>query len=50
VPKNFPDRAHTWQSDVETVHRLIEDEFYEVEQFTSRTDFLAKARAYDLFW
>jgi hypothetical protein len=31
------------------VHRLIEDEFYEVEQFTSRADFLAKAATY-LLW
>jgi hypothetical protein len=41
-------RAHTWQSDVETAHRLIEDEFYEVERFTSRADFIAKAGSYNL--
>jgi transposase len=46
----IPPRAHRWQSDVETVHRLIEDEFYEVEQFASRADFLAKARAYNLWF
>lgn len=46
----IPPRAHRWQSDVETVHRLIEDEFYEVEQFTSRADFLSKARAYNLWF
>ena len=46
----IPARAHTWQSDVETVHRLIEDEFYEVEQFSSRRDFLEKARAYNLWF
>jgi transposase len=45
-----PPRAHTWQSDVETAHRLIEDEFYEVEQFTSRADFLRKAGAYNLWF
>ena len=45
----IPPRAHRWQADVETVHRLIEDEFYEVEQFSSRTNFLAKAATY-LFW
>jgi transposase len=45
-----PVRAHTWQSDVETVHRLIEDEFYEVERFSSRKDFLRKARAYNLWF
>ena len=32
-------REHRWQADVETVHRLIEDEFYEVENFTSKKDF-----------
>jgi transposase len=45
-----PPRAHTWQSDVETVHRIIEDEFYEVERFTSRSDFLQKAGAYNLWF
>jgi hypothetical protein len=48
--QRIPPRAHTWQADVETVHRLIEDEFYEVEQFTFRADFLAKARAYNLWF
>jgi hypothetical protein len=43
-------RAYTWQADVETVHRLIEDEFYEVEEVSSRADFLAKARAYNLWF
>jgi hypothetical protein len=41
----IPPRAHTWQSDVEAAHRLVEDEFYEVERFKSREDFLAKAAA-----
>jgi transposase len=45
-----PPRAHTWQSDVETAHRIIEDEFYEVERFSSRSDFLAKAAAYNLWF
>ena len=46
----IPVRAHTWQSDVETAHRLIEDEFYEVEHFSSRSDFLAKAKVYNLWF
>jgi hypothetical protein len=46
----IPPGAHTWQADVETVHRLIEDEFYMVEPFTSRGDFLAKAAAYTLWF
>src|SRR5918912_727055 len=45
-----PVRAHTWQADVETVHRIIEDEFYEVEEFSSRADFLSKAGAYNLWF
>ena len=35
---------------METVHRLIEDEFYEVESFRSRKEFLAKAAAYNLWF
>lgn len=46
----IPPAAHTWQADVETVHGLIEDEFYEVERFTSRQDFLAKAATYTLWF
>jgi transposase len=45
----IPPAAHTWQADVETVHGLIEDEFYEVERFTARQDFLAKAATYTLW-
>ena len=46
----IPPGAHTWQSDVETVHRIIEDEFYEVEPFQNRQDFLNKATAYILWF
>jgi transposase len=46
----IPAGAHTWQADVETVHRLIEDEFYEVEKFENRKDFLMKASAYILWF
>jgi transposase len=46
----IPPGAHTWQADVETVHRIIEDEFYEVESFTSRNDFLRKATTYCLWF
>ncbi len=45
----IPPAAHTYQADVETAHRLIEDEFYEVKTFQSRKDFLAKATTY-LLW
>ena len=42
--------AHTYQSDVETVHRLVEDEFFDLEAFSSRGDFLAKAHTYQLYF
>ena len=45
----IPPAAHTHQADVETVHRLIEDEFYEVESFPSPTTFINKASDY-LLW
>jgi hypothetical protein len=34
----IPPAAHTYQSDVETVHRLIEGEFYDLETFRSRAE------------
>jgi transposase len=48
--ERIPPAAHTYQSDVETVHRLIEDEFYELETFRSRAEFLAKASLYQLYF
>ncbi|MFA5311658.1 MAG: helix-turn-helix domain-containing protein, partial [Candidatus Omnitrophota bacterium] len=42
--------AHRMQADVETVHGLMETEFYEIETFTDRIDFIAKANAYQLFF
>ncbi len=42
--------AHTWQSDVETIHNLMELEFYEIESFKNRTDFMTKASSYQLFF
>jgi transposase len=46
----IPPAAHTYNSDVETLHRLIEDEFYDLETFASRADFLAKATVYQLYF
>ena len=46
----IPPRAHTWQSDVETVHNLIENEFYKIESFSSKEDFKNKVTAYQLFF
>ena len=50
VHHTIPAAAHTWQADVETVHALIEDEFYGVETFHSRSHFLEKAAAYNLWF
>jgi transposase len=47
VHRTIPPGAHTWQSDVETAHRLIEDEFYEVEHFKGRKNFIEKAYSYN---
>jgi hypothetical protein len=44
----IPPAAHTYQSDVETVHRLEEDPFFELDSFASRRDFLAKTHTYQL--
>jgi transposase len=46
----IPPGAHRFQSDIETVHNLIEAEFYEIENFTDRTNFLEKANTYQLFF
>ena len=42
--------AHRMQSDVETIHNLMETEFYEIESFTNRLNFMQKATAYQLFF
>ena len=46
----IPPGAHRFQSDVETVHNLIETDFYEIEGFTDRRDFMEKVHAYQLFF
>lgn len=42
----IPVKAYTWQSDVETVHRLVEDEFFDRESFASKDDFWKKLTVY----
>ena len=42
--------AHRMQADVETVHGLMETEFYEIERFADRADFISKANTYQLFF
>jgi transposase len=46
----IPPGAYTYQADVETVHNLVEMEFYELENFADRNDFLKKARTYQLYF
>lgn len=50
IHNTIPPGAHRWQSDVETVHNLIEFEFYEIESFKDRTDFMQKAASYQFFF
>lgn len=42
--------AHRMQSDVETIHNLMEMELYEIEQFNNRFDFMTKVACYQLFF
>jgi hypothetical protein len=46
--QTIPPGAYTYQADVETVHNLVEMEFYELETFIDRDDFLRKARTYQM--
>jgi len=46
----IPPKSPTWNSDVESFHRIIEDEFYECEQYGSLTEFLKKAYTYQIYF
>lgn len=50
VHRLIPPGAKTWQSDVETSHRLIEDELYSFETFDSLSIFFEKAYNYTRFF
>jgi len=50
VHTTIPPGAHTYQADVETVHRIIEDELFEVEKFDSLRTFFDKATAYAVWF
>ena len=50
IHNTIPPGAHRWQSDIETVHNLIELEFYEIEYFKDRKDFMQKALTYQTFF
>ena len=46
----IPPRCSYLQSDVETFHRIIEDEFYEIESYNNEIEFLGKSYAYQLYF
>jgi hypothetical protein len=48
--KRIPVRAWSYNSDVETVHRTIEDEFYDIENFESIRDFHQRAASYQAWY
>lgn len=48
--KTIPPGAHRFQADVETVHDLMENEFYRIEKFKDRADFIKKAQSYLLYF
>ncbi len=50
VHRTIPPGQHRFQADVETVHSLMETEFFEIEPFAGRQNFIDKATTYQLFF
>jgi len=48
--KRIPNRAWSYNSDVETVHRTIEEEFFNLETFSSIRDFHQRAASYQAWY
>jgi transposase len=48
--ERIPPARSTWNSDVETFHRTVEDELYSVEPLRTRAELLGKAYTYQLFY
>jgi transposase len=46
----IPPRSSYLQGDVETFHRIIEDELYDIEGYDNQIEFLGKAYAYQLYF
>ena len=46
----IPAASPTFNSDVESFHRIVEQEFYSCETFENRIEFFAKAYSYQLFY
>jgi len=48
--KRIPPRAWSYNSDVETVHRTIEDEFFDLESFRNIRDFQRRVSTYQAWY
>jgi transposase len=48
--KRIPVKAWSYNSDVETVHRTIEDEFYDLENFEGVKDFHQRVSSYQAYY
>ena len=48
--QRIPIKAWSYNSDVETVHRTIEDEFYDLENFTGIRDFHRRVASYQSWY
>ena len=46
----IPARSPNLQADVETFHRIVEDELYDIEGYENEVQFLGKTYAYQLFF
>lgn len=46
----IPPRSSYLQGDVETFHKIIEDELYDIENYANPVEFLGKAYAYQLYF
>ena len=46
----IPPRSPHLQGDVETFHRLVEDELYQIESYDNKLEFLGKVYAYQLYF
>ena len=50
IHKRIPIKAWSYNSDVETVHRTIEDEFFDLENFQSLRDFHQRVASYQAWY
>jgi len=48
--ERIPPRCPHWQGDVESFHRIVEDELYDTEEYSCSDHFLGKAWAYQIYF